>query len=142
MAHGRAGGREYRRGVVYGIADGITAQLPEPGRDAGQRGLYHGRYRSNSALGIASPSKVFEQIGQYAGEGMAGGMAAMQAGNCGRGRGPRHGSGGWRQWCGEAAGGVVVVVILPSRIPLRRMNVPAGRGPLTGRQPAPAGAAD
>lgn len=33
---------------------------------------------ARQTLGIASPSKVFEQIGQYAGAGLQGGMAAMQ----------------------------------------------------------------
>jgi hypothetical protein len=33
---------------------------------------------ARATLGIASPSKVFEQIGQYAGAGLQGGMAAMQ----------------------------------------------------------------
>jgi hypothetical protein len=33
---------------------------------------------AQQTLGIASPSKVFEQIGQYAGAGLQGGMAAMQ----------------------------------------------------------------
>jgi type II secretory pathway component PulF len=33
---------------------------------------------AQATLGIASPSKVFEQLGQYTGQGMAGGMNAMQ----------------------------------------------------------------
>lgn len=33
---------------------------------------------AQATLGIASPSKVFERIGQYTGQGMAGGMSAMQ----------------------------------------------------------------
>ena len=33
---------------------------------------------AQATLGIASPSKVFEQIGQYTGQGMAGGMRTMQ----------------------------------------------------------------
>ena len=72
--------------LVYGIADGITAQLPYLVATL-QNAAYTMVDTVNSALGIASPSKVFEQIGQYAGEGMAGGMAAMQPAIAGAGAG-------------------------------------------------------
>ena len=72
--------------LVYGIADGITAQLPYLVATL-QNAAYTMVDTVNSALGIASPSKVFEQIGQYAGEGMAGGMEAMQPAIAGAGAG-------------------------------------------------------
>ena len=72
--------------LVFGIADGITAQLPYLVATL-QNAAYTMVDTVQTALGIASPSKVFEQIGQYAGEGMAGGMAAMQPAIAGAGAG-------------------------------------------------------
>jgi hypothetical protein len=72
--------------LVYGIADGINAQLPYLVATL-QNAAYTMVDTVQTALGIASPSKVFEQIGQYAGEGMAGGMAAMQPAIAGAGTG-------------------------------------------------------
>ncbi len=72
--------------LVFGIAEGINAQLPYLIATL-QNAAYTMVSTVQSTLGIASPSKVFEQIGQYAGEGMVGGMAAMQPAIAGAGAG-------------------------------------------------------
>lgn len=72
--------------LVFGIADGIQAQIPYLVATL-QNAAYTMVDTVQGALGIASPSKVFEQIGQYAGQGMVGGMAAMQPALAGAGAG-------------------------------------------------------
>ena len=72
--------------LVYGIADGITAQIPYLVATL-QNAAYTMVDTVQTALGIASPSKVFEQLGQYVGQGMAGGMDAMQPAIAGAGAG-------------------------------------------------------
>lgn len=87
---------------------------------------------ARQTLGIASPSKVFEQIGQFTGAGMAGGMGAMQpaVASAGAGLGMAAvggASGGVARAAGNGGGGGVTIHV-------ETINVPPGRGPITERE--------
>jgi len=101
--------------MMIGLANGITAQRSAL-VNAMIATVWAAVQAAQGALGIASPSKVFEQIGQYAGEGMVGGLGAMQPAVAGAGAGLGVAAVGGAVSGGGGGGGALSITFAPGSI--------------------------